>query len=390
MKNRTKPAVSLIIMAIVSCATVEVLSHNLSFAEDEAFSDPAFNSCVAAAYDTAKGNPAGTTPNVAAIPEGGLQEITGGLSCKNMGIVSVSGIEQLTGLNAFLSLEGNQISSIDLSQNTAITGLSVTNNNLSSLDVSNKPELLEVYAEGNNLASTSVNLTNTPKLIYIYIADNAGVTVSVPASTLNDGRIQLDLSDLTFISTIQTNGNYTIEGKKVISTQAGVVPTPRVVPTDSGYVYNLNITYTVSAAVDTTGNYGEVAIDGSTTVDAGTTYTISDNIITLGNGATITATPNTADATYTYSFDSWSITGSDNGTILADTTFTAVFTREEIEDDDDEGEDEGEEDDDSPAVPNTGSIFNDMGGLKAVVILPVIVVAIIIASVIAKFRKNKQ
>ncbi|MBK8846087.1 MAG: hypothetical protein IPO27_05705 [Bacteroidetes bacterium] len=89
----------------------------------------------------------------------------------------------LTGPNCLTSatLQANQLSSIDLSQNTGLVYLSANDNPLTSLDVSALTALTQFYAQtspslsslntqnGNNLNLTAFNATNCPLLTCIQV-----------------------------------------------------------------------------------------------------------------------------------------------------------------------------------------------------------------------------
>lgn len=69
--------------------------------------------------------------------------------------------------------------------------------------------------------------------------------------------------------------------------------------------------------------FGGTVSPASVTVDYGTAITATDNVVTVGI-TPITATPDTATAQYTYTFDSWT---NATGTVTADRTITANFTQ---------------------------------------------------------------
>ncbi len=75
---------------------------------------------------------------------------------RNMGIASLEGIEFFPNLSGLICND-NDISSLDVSNNTALTLLECTNNNLSSLDVSNNTALTSLYCSGNNLNNLDVS-----------------------------------------------------------------------------------------------------------------------------------------------------------------------------------------------------------------------------------------
>ena len=82
-------------------------------------------------------------------------------------------------------------------------------------------------------------------------------------------------------------------------------------------------TYTVSIQSNNA-EYGTVT-ESSITVDYGTTYTVEGNVLRFSDGKTVTATPETNTAQYTYTFLDWT---SESGTVTGETTITANFARE--------------------------------------------------------------
>jgi len=68
---------------------------------------------------------------------------------------------------------------------------------------------------------------------------------------------------------------------------------------------------------------GGTVSPASVTADYGTQITATDNVVTVGS-TPVTATPDTATAQYTYTFDSWT---NATGTVTADRTITANFTQ---------------------------------------------------------------
>ncbi len=88
--------------------------------------------------------------------------------------------------------------------------------------------------------------------------------------------------------------------------------------------------HTVTIAVDETNNYGTISTTSITDVPDGATISVNGNQITINN-TTVTATPSTAIAQYTYTFSSWKngstvLTGNSN-TVTDDITIKANFTR---------------------------------------------------------------
>ena len=85
------------------------------------------------------------------------------VSCR--GIKDLTGIEHFTKLK-YLECHTNELTSLDLSKNTALIQLRCGANNLSSLDFSNSTELQEVEC-GNNPNLTSLNVSNNTKLRWL-------------------------------------------------------------------------------------------------------------------------------------------------------------------------------------------------------------------------------
>ena len=82
--------------------------------------------------------------------------------------------------------------------------------------------------------------------------------------------------------------------------------------------------YTVTMAINNT-SYGSLN-KSSLTIKYGTTYSVNDSVLTFSDGQKVTATA-TAKTGYTTTFSSWSPS---SGTITADTTITANFSRSPI------------------------------------------------------------
>ena len=135
--------------------------------DKEHFPDTAFRSFVAAYIDR---NEDGQLSS-------GERSITTGIDVSNCGVHDLRGIEYLTGLqilycynNDLTSLDvskntaltvlfcyGNQLTSLDVSKNTALTDLNCSNNQLTSLDVSKNTALTYLYCNYNNLAALDLS-----------------------------------------------------------------------------------------------------------------------------------------------------------------------------------------------------------------------------------------
>ena len=96
--------------------------------------------------------------------------------------VSESGIESLKGIEYFskltyLSCESNQLTSLDVSKNTALEYLYCSENKLTSLDVSQNPALTWLYCYENQL--TSLDVSKTTALYWLHCIDNQLTSLDV-------------------------------------------------------------------------------------------------------------------------------------------------------------------------------------------------------------------
>ena len=79
----------------------------------------------------------------------------------NSKITDATGIEKMTGVTG-ITLNKNNLRSIDVSHNQALIVLAIIDNQISSLDVSHNPELMNLRVYDNQLSS--LNVSSNPKL----------------------------------------------------------------------------------------------------------------------------------------------------------------------------------------------------------------------------------
>lgn len=113
--------------------------------------------------------------------------------------VENSNISDLTGIEAFTSLHSlqarnNQLTTIDVSNNTILSFLNVNNNQLVSLDLSSNTNLDRLYCTDNQL--TNLNVSNCPDLIYLYCANNQLTNLFLD-NNINLGGLIADGNQLT-------------------------------------------------------------------------------------------------------------------------------------------------------------------------------------------------
>ena len=112
----------------------------------------------------------------------------------------------------YLSCYGNELTTLDVSNNTALTYLSCGGNELTTLDVSNNPALTELSCDGNEL--TTLDVSNNTALTYLSCGGNELTTLDVsnnPALTelscYGNELTTLDVSNSTVLTELKCGGN---------------------------------------------------------------------------------------------------------------------------------------------------------------------------------------
>ena len=164
-----------------------------------------------------------TAPINGSVPTANISGVTS-LNVSNYNIADLTGIEDfiaLINLNCF----DNQLTSLDVSNNTALTGLSCSNNQLTSLDVSNSTALTILSCSNNQL--TSLDVSNNTDLINLSCSNNQLTSLDVSNNTAlnslfcyenqltsldvsnNNALTELDCGDNQLTSLDVRNGNNT-------------------------------------------------------------------------------------------------------------------------------------------------------------------------------------
>lgn len=131
--------------------------------------------------------------------------------------LSYLGISDLTGIEDFTSLVGidcknNNLTSLDLSNNTNLTYVYCSYNNLTSLDISSSPNLGYLYCSDNQL--TSLNLTNNSSIFQFRCENNnlssldlSTVSVTFDLDCSFNQLTSLDLSGCYNLFTLNCSNN---------------------------------------------------------------------------------------------------------------------------------------------------------------------------------------
>ena len=122
----------------------------------------------------------------------------GAIYCYSQGISDMTGIEAFTALTE-LWCWGNQLTTLDVSQNTTLTELDCSENQLTTLDVSQNTALTELWCRNNQL--TSLDVSQDTALTYLHCGSNQLTSLDVSQNTaleyLNCQMNQLTSLDVT-------------------------------------------------------------------------------------------------------------------------------------------------------------------------------------------------
>ena len=143
-----------------------------------------------------------TAPINGSVPTANISGVTS-LNVSNYNIADLTGIEDfiaLINLNCF----DNQLTSLDVSNSTALTILSCSNNQLTSLDVSNNTDLINLSCSNNQL--TSLDVSNNTALNSLFCYENQLTSLDV---SNNNALTELDCGDNQLTSLDVRNGNNT-------------------------------------------------------------------------------------------------------------------------------------------------------------------------------------
>ena len=135
----------------------------------------------------------------------------GEIHCFGANISSLVGIEEFP-LISWLSCQNNNLTSLDVSSNTALIYLYCFNNNLTSLDLSNNTDLKGLLCQNNNL--TSLDVSSNTMLDNFYCENNNLTSLDFSNNTVlsqlicfNNNLTSLDLSNNMFLSMLDCSNN---------------------------------------------------------------------------------------------------------------------------------------------------------------------------------------
>ena len=131
---------------------------------------------------------------------------------------NVQNISDLTGIEAFTNLTrlictGNNLTSLNVSQNTALTQLMCYNNSLSTIDISHNTNLTEFDCDWNFISSLDVSHNTTLQLLSCYYnfissLDISHNTALIQLSCANNTMSSLDVHLNTALTSLDASHNY--------------------------------------------------------------------------------------------------------------------------------------------------------------------------------------
>ncbi len=133
------------------------------------------------------------------------------VNCADKGIGSLKGIEHFTSLEE-LYCQGNKLTELDVSSNTALVRLTCSRNKLKSIDLSNNTKLQQLNINSNIL--TALDLKNNTELVYLGAWANRISSLNISGCrklqtvVIEDNRLpDLDISHNTGLTLVFVNNN---------------------------------------------------------------------------------------------------------------------------------------------------------------------------------------
>ena len=258
--------------------------------------------------------------------------------------ISALGISDLSGIESFDSLRvlycvNNGLTSINVTQNTALTHLDVFSNNLISLDVSQNTLLQILQCESNQL--TSLDITNNIELLDLQTQSNNLTNLDVSQNTklthlycTNTNLSSLDVSQNTNLVTLWCDNNplscLNVKENQITELRAKSNPNLTCIEVN-------DVAWSTSNWTTSTGGNGRGSIDAITSFSSycqnacSAPCSISANYTTTNNNNgnysfTNTSTGNFYNVHWAFGDGSTSTTISPNHAFNANGTYVVVLT----------------------------------------------------------------
>ena len=133
------------------------------------------------------------------------------IDVSNLGVESLEGIQYFKSLKT-LYCDDNQLTTLDVSNNTSLQILFCGRNQLTTLDISNNTALQIIFSSGNQL--TTLDVGNNSALESLAFSDNQLTTLDISTNTVlralscwNNQLTTLDVSNNTSLQHLECGGN---------------------------------------------------------------------------------------------------------------------------------------------------------------------------------------
>ena len=189
-------------LGFTACEPDNEGSEDVSLLTAETMPDGAFRFVILRAYDM----------NDDGIIDRDEANAIDSIDCSGMHISTLKGVELFPDLT-YLDCSGNQLTSLDVSKNTALTELSCADNQLTSLDVSGLTALTNLECDRNQLTSLDVSDCTALTILDCYgnqltSLDVSGcMTLTNLECGFNSNLTSLDVSGCTALTILDCYGN---------------------------------------------------------------------------------------------------------------------------------------------------------------------------------------
>lgn len=198
------------------------------------------------------------------------QAFTGTINASHANISDLTGIEAFPNISNLLC-NNNNLTSIDLTNNTALQILRVNNNSLLTLDLSNLTNLTTLHCYENNL--TSLDISHNANLTDCYA--NSNNIISIDAS-MNSSLSALHCDNNNLVSLNVANGN----NANMIQMLADVNPNLSCIQIDNNFTPNTNWIIDATASFSTNCS-GGVGINQTNNISDINVYLQENNFVSI-------------------------------------------------------------------------------------------------------------
>ena len=218
------------------------------------------------------------------------------IKCSNKGITNLKGIEYFTSLNILLCTD-NQLTALDVSENTALTELDCCFNKLTALDVSKNTALTGLYCNTNRL--TSLDVSKNTALLYLTCVVNQLTSLDVSKNTALT-ELNCSINELTSLDVSKNTALTKLYCYNNQLTTLDVSKNTALTYLDcrNNQLTSLDISNTDMSGLDCDGNIYQIVVDNDRTFDLSTLPgnfnvakasdwsggTVSGNMLTVDSG----------------------------------------------------------------------------------------------------------